>query len=207
VGRCFQREFESRHRSDRDSVHEARRQRRRIGLTSDCEFVWPRERHAAIPCGQPVDVARVSKLEPGRTTGDEWKFSGRAQIGASDIRGNTNERNLNWDAEGVARQGKNRYTLGGRGTYGSDSGEETDNNTIIYAQYDRFVSKKWYSYGNLNLQNTSSTTSGFAPSAAPVSATSGSTRNAPSSRWKPVPPMCTPNITGRRPNNSWPLVW
>jgi len=103
--------------------------------------------------GEPVDVTRVSKLEPGRTTGDEWKFSGRVSIGASDIRGNTNERNLNWDAEGVARQGKNRYTLGGRGVYGSDSGEETDNNTILYAQYDRFVSKKWYSYGNVNLQN------------------------------------------------------
>jgi len=103
--------------------------------------------------GEPVDVTRVSKLEPGRKTGDEWKFSGRVSIGASDIRGNTNERNLNWDAEGVARQGKNRYTLGGRGVYGSDSGEETDNNTILYAQYDRFVSKKWYSYGNVNLQN------------------------------------------------------
>ena len=102
---------------------------------------------------QPVDVARVSKLEPGRVTGEEWKVSGRISLGASDISGNTNERNLNWDAEGVGRQGKNRYTLGGRGTYGSDSGKETDNNTIVYAQYDRFVSKKWYGWGNLNLQN------------------------------------------------------
>jgi putative salt-induced outer membrane protein YdiY len=102
---------------------------------------------------QPVDVARVSKMEPGRTNGDEVKYTGRVALGASDSRGNTNERNLNWDAEGVARQGKNRYTLGGRGMYGSDSGEETDNNTFLYTQYDRFVSKKWYGYGNMNLQN------------------------------------------------------
>jgi putative salt-induced outer membrane protein YdiY len=106
-----------------------------------------------VDSGQQVQVTRVSKLEPGRLTGEEWKFSGRVAIGASESSGNTNERNLNWDAEFVARQDKNRYTLGGRGLYGSDEGVQTDNETLIYAQYDRFVSKKWYGYANANFEN------------------------------------------------------
>lgn len=58
--------------------------------------------------GRTVDLARVSAIEPGRVTGKEWKFSGRFALGASDSSGNTDSSNLNFDGEGVARQGKNR---------------------------------------------------------------------------------------------------
>ncbi len=103
--------------------------------------------------GQSVDMARVSAAEPGRVTGKEWKFSGRAALGASDSSGNTESRNLNFDAEGVARQARNRYTLGGRGNYASSRDTETESNTIVYAQYDRFLSKKWYVSANTSFEN------------------------------------------------------
>jgi putative salt-induced outer membrane protein YdiY len=103
--------------------------------------------------GATVDMAHVTALEPGHLTGQEWKFSGRFSLGASESNGNTNTRNLNWDGEGVARHGKNRYTLGGRGKYASSNDGETDNNTVLYGQYDRFLSKKWYAYANASFQN------------------------------------------------------
>ena len=103
--------------------------------------------------GQTVDMARVSEVEPGRVTGKEWHRSGRFALGASATAGNSDTRNLNFDGEGVWRQARNRYTLGGRGTYASSHGTETDNNTIVYAQYDRFLSKKWYALANTSFEN------------------------------------------------------
>ena len=86
-------------------------------------------------------------------TGKEWEFSGRVALGASDSSGNSNSRNLNFDGEGVLRRDKNRYTLGGRGNYAQSQDTETENNTIVYAQYDRFLSKKWYVLANTSFEN------------------------------------------------------
>ncbi len=100
-----------------------------------------------------VDMARVRGLERGRVTGQEWKFSGRLALGASDSSGNTNTQNLHWDGEVVARRGKNRYTLGGRGDYARADGAESVNDTVLTAQYDHLLSKKWYVYANTSLEN------------------------------------------------------
>ena len=102
---------------------------------------------------QPVEMSRVSKVEPGRVTGKEWKFSGRLALGASESSGNTSTRSLHWDGELVALQDVNRYTVGGRGDYGSANGTQNQDDTIVYAQYDRILSKKWYAYANASLEN------------------------------------------------------
>jgi len=106
-----------------------------------------------IPEHEPVEMARVSKVEPGRVTGKEWKFSGRLALGASESSGNTSTRSLHWDGELVALQDVNRYTVGGRGDYGSANGTQNQDDTIVYAQYDRILSKKWYAYANASLEN------------------------------------------------------
>ena len=102
---------------------------------------------------EPVEMTRVSKVEPGRVTGKEWKVTGRFALGASDSSGNTNTQNLHWDGELVALQDANRYTLGGRGDYGSANGVQNQSDTILYGQYDRLLSKKWYAYVNASLEN------------------------------------------------------
>jgi len=102
---------------------------------------------------EPVEMTRVSKVEPGRVTGKEWKFSGRLALGASDSSGNTDTQNLHWDGELVALHGANRYTLGGRGDYARANGVQNQNDTIIFGQYDRLLSKKWYAYANASLEN------------------------------------------------------
>lgn len=106
-----------------------------------------------IPEHEPVEMTRVSKVEPGRVTGKEWKFSGHFALGASESSGNTSTRSLHWDGEFVAQQDMNRYTLGGRGDYGSANGSQNQNDTTVYAQYDRLLSKKWYAYVNASLEN------------------------------------------------------
>ena len=103
--------------------------------------------------GESIDVARVKQIEPGHVTGEEWKFSGHFLLGASDSSGNTEAQSLSWDGEFAARQARNRYTVGGRGNYGRGDETETENNTVLYAQYDRFISKKWYGYANTSLEN------------------------------------------------------
>jgi putative salt-induced outer membrane protein YdiY len=110
--------------------------------------------HLELPgAEEAVDLTRVSKVESGHVTDQDWKFSGRLALGASESYGNSDTRNLHFDAEGVARQGKNRYTLGGRGNYANSNDEDTENNTIVYGQYDRFLSKKWYAYANASFEN------------------------------------------------------
>jgi putative salt-induced outer membrane protein YdiY len=100
-----------------------------------------------------VDLTRVSNVESGHVSGREWNFSGRFALGASSSNGNSDTRNLHFDTEGVARQGRNRYTLGGRGNYANSNDEDTDNNTVIYGQYDRFLTKKVYAYANTSFEN------------------------------------------------------
>ncbi len=102
---------------------------------------------------EPVEMARVSKVELGRVTDKEWKVSGRFALGASDSSGNTDTQNLHWDGELVAQQGENRYTLGGRGDYGRANGAQNQNDTLVAAQYDRLLSRKWYAYANASLEN------------------------------------------------------
>ena len=106
-----------------------------------------------IPEHEPVEMTRVSKVEPGRVTGKEWKFSGHLALGASESSGNTSTRSLHWDGELVALQDVNRYTVGGRGDYGSANGTQNQDDTIVYGQYDRLLSKKWYAYANASLEN------------------------------------------------------
>jgi putative salt-induced outer membrane protein YdiY len=101
----------------------------------------------------PVDAARVTVLLPGRVTADEWKVSGRINVGASDSSGNTEVTRVYGDAEAIARRGKNRYTLGGRGNYATDRGTETESNAMAYAKYDRFLTGKWYLYANTSFEN------------------------------------------------------
>lgn len=101
----------------------------------------------------PIDAGRVTSILPGRVTGDEWKVSGRINVGASDSSGNTEVTRIHGDAEVIARKARNRYTLGGRGNYASDRDTETESNATAYAKYDRFLTEKWYLYANTSFEN------------------------------------------------------
>jgi putative salt-induced outer membrane protein YdiY len=106
-----------------------------------------------VDTGQKIDIVRVSGVEPGHVSGREWHASGRFALGASSSSGNSDASNLNFDTEGVWRQDRNRFTAGARGNYARSRGAETDNNTIVYGQYDRFLTKKWYALATASFEN------------------------------------------------------
>jgi len=92
----------------------------------------------------------VSKVESGRVTGKEWKFSGHFALGASDS-SEYAKSSLGRRARGAARC-KPLYP-GGTGDYAGANGVQNQDDTIIYGQYDRLLSKKWYAYINASLEN------------------------------------------------------
>lgn len=95
----------------------------------------------------PVAAKRVASLEPGRLTGQEWKFTGRINLGISNTSGNTEIRRYNFDAEAIARRDRNRWTASGRANEATDQKEETEMNAVVGLKYDRFVDERWYGYG------------------------------------------------------------
>lgn len=97
---------------------------------------------------QEIPLPRVTSLTPGRVTGDEWKVTGRVNVGASDTTGNTHTSRAHLDAELVARKDRDRYTVGGAGNQATDSGSEIESNALAYFKYDRFFTKRWYAYAN-----------------------------------------------------------
>ena len=111
--------------------------------------VQPADQAAATrePIGQVTDIL------PGVVTGREWKRSGHINIGWSDSSGNTDISRLHGDAELVAQQGKNRYTLGFAINYATDHGVETESNGLAYGKYDRFFSQKGYAYANTTFEH------------------------------------------------------
>lgn len=126
--------------------------RRLIGrLTVDGGTVQVIEAEGSPP--QDVDPGRVARLEQGRKPRASWTYQGRVDIGASDSSGNTETTRAYGDAELVARRERNRFTVGGRGAYASDDDEETENNVLAYGKYDRFMSEKWYAYGDASAEH------------------------------------------------------
>jgi putative salt-induced outer membrane protein YdiY len=100
----------------------------------------------------PIAPARVSALEEGVVLAPAWRYDGRVTIGASSSRGNSNVSRANADGEVVARRGRSRVTAGLRGAYARDTGRDTEGNAGANAKYDRFLSERWYAYGNSSLE-------------------------------------------------------
>jgi putative salt-induced outer membrane protein YdiY len=105
--------------------------------------------------GEPVDVVfDVHRfVVPGRVTGREWKFTGHANIGGSDVRGNTVTSRARVDAEMVAQRENFRVIAGTTVNHATDHHQETESNVLLHAKYDRFITLKHYGYGNTTLEH------------------------------------------------------
>jgi putative salt-induced outer membrane protein YdiY len=106
------------------------------------------------PPAQPQESIPPHLIEPA--AGDvaaepeeKIKWSGRVNAGANLQDGNTDKRSLSFDGEAQAKAGKNRYIAGGEAGYAEDSGEETENDWTLYAEYERFLSEKWFAGGRV----------------------------------------------------------
>jgi putative salt-induced outer membrane protein YdiY len=76
------------------------------------------------------------------------RFKGRANVGLTNEKGNTDTEQYRIDAELIARAEKQRFTVGG-----ALNRERADNTTTVanwkaYGMYDYFIKPKWFLYGS-----------------------------------------------------------
>lgn len=86
-------------------------------------------------------------------TGEGIRWSGNINAGAALTNGNSETKQLRFDAETIARALRQRYTVGGVFNRAEDRGRDTLFNSRAYAKYDYFFSRKWYAYSNATLEN------------------------------------------------------
>ena len=71
-------------------------------------------------------------------------WSGRINLGGFVTDGNSNKKAVVADAKAQARDDHNRYTVGGEVRYAEDEGTETEDEYMLYAEYDRFIDDRWF---------------------------------------------------------------
>lgn len=101
-----------------------------------------------------VDLKDVAYINPGpEISGKGVAWSGRANLGGATAKGNTDNSQIRFDTETIARTKQSRYTLGANVFRAKADGQSTAFNSKGYAQHDRFISKKWYLYANGSLEH------------------------------------------------------
>lgn len=75
-----------------------------------------------------------------------YKWSGRIDASGEVLDGNSNEKSFGIDGKAKARDEKNRFQFGGEINWAESEGQETENDRMIFGEYDRFISKKMF-YG------------------------------------------------------------
>lgn len=84
-----------------------------------------------------VSTPHIAQAEP-------LDWAGRINFGGFVTDGNTDKKAVILDGLARARGEKNRYTAGAELRYAEDEGIETENQYMIYGEYDRFVTDKWF---------------------------------------------------------------
>ena len=107
----------------------------------------------------------------GKIPVPQFKWKGRINVGASQTRGNTDNKAFNLDAEAKGRGEKDRITISAEYNRESSDGVDSADDARLAAQYDRFLTKKWYLYlqgsaerddfADLNLRTTIGTGAGY----------------------------------------------
>jgi putative salt-induced outer membrane protein YdiY len=120
----------------------------------------------------PIALTEVAYINPPpEVTGEGVSTAGRANLGITSNRGNTDNDGLFYDAETVIRSMANRFTIGALGARKAENGKETERNNRAWFKYDHFLTKQWYAYANtdfeedkfkdLNLRSTIGVGSGY----------------------------------------------
>jgi hypothetical protein len=76
------------------------------------------------------------------------RLKGRANVGITTEKGNTDTEQYRIDAELIARTEKQRFTLGGEFNREQADNTMTVTNWKAYGLYDGFIKPKWFLYGS-----------------------------------------------------------
>ena len=109
--------------------------------------------NVAVDAGKTLPLADIAKINP-----DKPKWSGVVSAGATFVRGNTKSDTASIGVEAMHRTDVDRISLGAGYFTAKQRDASTHNNSTIAdnwflkGQYDYFVSKKFYAYGNLRYE-------------------------------------------------------
>lgn len=96
-----------------------------------------------------TELAEIQYINPSRDLiGEGYVWSGNLNLGGTFNNGNSDNRNMQFNGESIARGLNNRYTVQGYYYWTEDSGEQTQNDARVRGQYDHFFDKKWFGYVN-----------------------------------------------------------
>lgn len=97
---------------------------------------------------QVLAFSQVKSINPEDK--DPFKITGNISMGMNSSRGNTNKYDQNLHGRAVATWKTVNRAIGGfESYYAEKSNHDTDDNSMAYLEYNRFVSKDWYWLGNL----------------------------------------------------------
>ncbi len=101
-----------------------------------------------------VDLKDLAYINPSpEVSGKGVAWSGYANLGGATSKGNTDNSQIRFDTEAIARTKQNRFTVGAYVNRAKADGESTAFNSKGYMQYDHFLTKQWYIYANGSLEN------------------------------------------------------
>jgi putative salt-induced outer membrane protein YdiY len=101
------------------------------------------------PATEPIPMGQVKAMAPAKPP-EEWKFSARGSAGINIESGNTEKRTFHGDLHLGLSKHPHRITFYGELNQekAGDPPVETENNALANLDYNRFLSKKWYLFGN-----------------------------------------------------------
>jgi len=107
----------------------------------------------AGPATEPIPMGQVKAMAQPKPP-DEWEFSARASAGISIESGNTEKRTFNGDLHLGLKKFPHRITFYGElnKEKAGDPSVDTEDNALANFDYNRFVSEKWYLFGNAMAQ-------------------------------------------------------
>lgn len=100
----------------------------------------------------PTEIKEAAAKTSDEKKESVFKWSGRVSAGGNVQDGNSRSKSLTADADVKARDKNNRFSLGGDVNWAQDKGKKTDNDQQIYANYDRFITEKWFLGGRQSLE-------------------------------------------------------
>ena len=99
------------------------------------------------PATEPIAMSQVQTLDPPKPP-EKWKFTARVTAGLDIEKGNTDKDNYNGDYRFGLSKRHHRITLYGEHTLENTRGERSSENSLLNLDYNRFMSEKWYLFGN-----------------------------------------------------------
>jgi len=99
------------------------------------------------PATEPIALSKVSSMSPLKPP-PSWTWTGSASAGIDYQKGNTNKQSYTGDLTVGLAKFPHRMALYGEVYFEKNKGVETENKGLLNFDYNRFLNKKWYLFGN-----------------------------------------------------------